>query len=429
MIDINKQDLTIYRTISLGGALLIPLFSIIYRITNPDAYDPFLLRTSMSLLALVVFGCTYIDKFKNYLTTILYTLFYLALAWFMYLLYHNQFNANYFVGFIIVIYVSMLGFKKPMHLLYYFVVTMLSIIINIYALNTRTEVSPYLILITTSAMFGVFYFILSSKCKYQDTIQKANEQLLVKNKEITDSISYARRIQSAMLSSTDLIFQALTQSFILFKPKDVVSGDFYAFAEQNGVVVIAAVDCTGHGVPGAFMSLIGHNILSQIIIEQSITNPVNILERLNDGVRKALKQEETNTNDGMDICLCTLNLKTYILEYAGANRPLWIVSNGELKEIKPTKSGIGGSTEIPSFELHTVQLKKDDTIYLFSDGYVDQFGGTDEKKFMTKRFKETLIGIQHKNMKEQGNTLNKVFEEWKGKNEQVDDVLVMGVKI
>jgi serine phosphatase RsbU (regulator of sigma subunit) len=300
------------------------------------------------------------------------------------------------------------------------------------SLKSGVKVSLIIFFLTFLIIFFSLRKLMKKEQKVKKTIIESKQLVEQKNNEMIDSINYAKRIQSAMLPSVDLIYKTLKQSFVLFKPKDVVSGDFYAFAEKNGKVLIAAVDCTGHGVPGAFMSMIGHNVLSQIIVERGITNPAAILDEMSIGVRKALKQEENQTRDGMDMALCCINLNTMDLEYAGANRPLWIIkANGMMEEIKANKQPIGGHIDQYThvFTNHSLQLEKGDSIYIFSDGFVDQFGGVDEKKFMTKRFKETLINIQTKTMQEQGKTLDKVFEDWKGKCEQVDDVLVIGVKV
>ncbi|HTB05602.1 MAG TPA: SpoIIE family protein phosphatase, partial [Bacteroidia bacterium] len=220
------------------------------------------------------------------------------------------------------------------------------------------------------------------------------------------------------------------QSFTLFKPKDIVSGDFYFFSKQNDTILIAATDCTGHGVPGALMSMIGMEHLHDAV-EQS-DNPADILSILNKGIKKSLHQSQKNdsTRDGMDIALCAVQGNS--LTYAGANRPLWIIrSNSDtIEEIKPTKRAIGGFTEGEQlFEQHTLDLQSGDTIYLFSDGYADQFGGPNGKKLTTRKFKNALLSLKHKRMYEQEQELDKLFEEWKQEEEQVDDVLIIGVRV
>jgi serine phosphatase RsbU (regulator of sigma subunit) len=242
---------------------------------------------------------------------------------------------------------------------------------------------------------------------------------------------YAKRIQSAILPDIKLIYKTLDQSFILYLPKDIVSGDFYGFAQKNEKVIIAAADCTGHGVAGAFMSMIGSALLNQIINEKNITEPAHILDELNEGVIHSLKQRDGESNDGMDISICSFDLKNNIVQFAGANRPLWLVRNNELVTYKPDKFPIGGLQiqREEKFTNHEIALQKNDTLYLFSDGYADQFGGNKGKKLMSKKFKDSLLAIQGLSMQDQEKHLRDLFKNWKGSSEQVDDVLVIGIKI
>ncbi len=263
-------------------------------------------------------------------------------------------------------------------------------------------------------------------------VNRQKSEIELKNRDILDNLQYAKRIQEAILPEIKLIYQTLQDSFIIYLPKDIVSGDFYSFSQKNENVIIAAADCTGHGVTGAFMSMIGTSLLNQIINEQGVTQPAQILKNLNAGIIDALKQSEgeKEIHDGMDIALCSLDLKNSKLIYSGANRPLWIFKNGEMSMIKPSKSAIGGyqSARKEDFTQHEIPLSKGDTIYLFTDGYADQFGGTEGKKLLSKRFREMLKEIQHLSMSEQEKYLLKAFHEWKGNVGQVDDVLVIGVR-
>jgi len=251
-----------------------------------------------------------------------------------------------------------------------------------------------------------------------------------KNTEITDSINYAKTIQWAMLPGKEELKKRFPESFLLFKPKDIVSGDFYFIEEKENKVVVAAADCTGHGVPGAFMSMIGNEKLREAVVENNGSG--QILKELNNGIRTVLKQSnnEGSTKDGMDIALCQIEGTN--VDYSGANRPLWIIRNGTsvIEEIKPDKKSIGGFTEVnASFESHTIQLNKGDTIYMFSDGYADQFGGADGKKLSTKRFRELIWALAGKSMAEQKKELSIFIEKWRGKEEQLDDILIMGIRV
>lgn len=266
----------------------------------------------------------------------------------------------------------------------------------------------------------------------EEKVEERTQELAQKNKDITSSIQYAKRIQLAILPPLEQIYKYFPQAFILYKPKDIVSGDFYWFGLKNGKKIIAAVDCTGHGVPGAFMSMIGHNLLNQIISENGITEPDQILNLLHRGVQNALKQGTNivDTSDGMDLALCTIDEKNSELQFAGAFRPLFIINNGKLEKIEPDKYPIGGSQleAERKFRSNTIKLNKGDTIYMSSDGYADQFGGEKGKKFMVKRYNELLLSVQNKTMQEQAIELEHTIESWRGNYQQVDDILIIGIR-
>lgn len=259
----------------------------------------------------------------------------------------------------------------------------------------------------------------------------AEKTIQNKNKDITDSINYATRIQRSTLPHLKDITDSFPQSFVLFKPKDIVSGDFYFFHKGPEYTFIAAADCTGHGVPGALMSMVGAGKLNEAVSKSSDTS--EILSLLNKGIKSALKQTETGeiARDGMDIAFCSVDMKNKTVHFSGANRPLWILRKGqpEIEEIKTHKKSIGGTTEDNyHFESNALQLQTGDTFYLFTDGYVDQFSLAG-KKLLTKKFKEILRDIQNLSMAEQKIYLDEFIENWKQGAEQVDDILVMGVRL
>ncbi|MCC6370272.1 MAG: SpoIIE family protein phosphatase [Bacteroidia bacterium] len=264
-------------------------------------------------------------------------------------------------------------------------------------------------------------------------VVEKNKELDAKNQDITASIRYAKRIQEAILPPDEFVKKNLPNTFILFKPKDIVSGDFYWMETKNDHVLFAAVDCTGHGVPGAFMSIVGHNLLDRIISEQEITEPAKILDELNKGLGETLRQndlEDNTVKDGMDITLCSFHQKSGTMQYAGAFNPLWLIRNNELIEFKADKFPIGNSTTAHrnSFANHSIELQKGDTFYIFSDGYCDQFGGPSGKKFKASNLKQVLLKSQHLNMQQQRDLLNETIENWRGTLEQVDDILVIGTR-
>lgn len=259
----------------------------------------------------------------------------------------------------------------------------------------------------------------------------AEKTIQDKNKDITDSINYATRIQRSTLPHLKDITDAFPQSFVLFKPKDIVSGDFYFFHKSAEYTFIAAADCTGHGVPGALMSMVGAGKLNEAVSKSSDTS--EILSLLNKGLKSALKQTESGeaARDGMDIAFCSVDTVHRTIHFSGANRPMWIIRKGrsEVEEIKTQKKSIGGTTEDSyHFESYAIQLEAGDTFYIFTDGYVDQFSAAG-KKLLTKKFKEILRDIQELPMAEQKIYLEEFIENWKEGTEQVDDILVIGIRL
>jgi serine phosphatase RsbU (regulator of sigma subunit) len=270
--------------------------------------------------------------------------------------------------------------------------------------------------------------------RQKEEIETQNQELEVLYKHVTDSIKYAKRIQEAILPPDSFIKRILPNSFVLNKPKDIVSGDFYWVDEKNGKTMFTAVDCTGHGVPGAFMSIVGYNLLKHVVnSDATSTTPSYILDRLNDGVSETLHHghEDSQAKDGMDISFCTIDFKTLVLEYAGAFNPLYLVRDGVLIQTKADKFPIGLflGEEKKRFTNHTIQLQKGDSVYIFSDGYADQFGGPNGKKFMVNHFRDLLISIATEPIHKQKEILNKTIEQWRGSLDQVDDILVIGLKI
>jgi len=265
-----------------------------------------------------------------------------------------------------------------------------------------------------------------------DEVSLQRDKIIEQNKHITDSIVYAQRIQHAILPPQDIIAQNVPDHFILFKPRDIVSGDYYWMTQIDDIIIVTAADCTGHGVPGAFMSLLGITFLNEIVHEKGIIQPHEILNQLRIRIKESLNKEGNieEYKDGMDMAICMIHKKTHELEYAGAYNSLYIIRDKELQEIKADKMPVGLSGRMDeSFTLQKTKLQENDSFYMFSDGYPDQFGGPKDKKFMTKKFKELLIQVQDKKMDEQKEILNSTIENWKGEAEQVDDILVIGIKV
>lgn len=265
--------------------------------------------------------------------------------------------------------------------------------------------------------------------KQRDEVAAQRDQIAYQKKHITDSIMYAKRIQTALMPSLELFSDKLDH-FVLYKPLAIVSGDFYWVSSKDKIQVIIAADCTGHGVPGAFMSMLGVSMLNEIVNEKNITMPDQIIDNLRQGVITSLKQvvDEDTVKDGMDLAICTIDFSENILWFAGANNPLYIVREGELTHYRADKMPAAIHYRMQPFTLHKIDIRKGDAFYIFSDGYADQFGGPNQKKFMTAKLKETLVKISSKPMLEQGEILNQLFEEWRGDNPQVDDVILIGVR-
>ncbi len=306
-----------------------------------------------------------------------------------------------------------------------------------------------------SFVAGILLLVLLSILLYNRirTKQRTNNIITLqknlvekKNNEITQSINYAKRIQNAILPSDYLIRQNLPNSFILYKPKDIVAGDFYWMEVTGDAILFAACDCTGHGVPGALVSVVCHNALNRAVREFGLTQPAAILNKTADLVIENFSKGQEEIKDGMDISLCSYNTKTKQLEWAGANNPLWIVNkanennmennqisiiqdNYQLTEIIADKQSIGHDISKHIYTNHSISINNGDIIYLFTDGFADQFGGpTGQKKLTRKRFKSLLLSIQNNSIQSQGIKLDEFFAEYRNKEEQIDDILVMGIK-
>lgn len=267
---------------------------------------------------------------------------------------------------------------------------------------------------------------------FNKEVNHQKELVEVKNKEITDSINYAKRIQQSILTS-DAYFKKYTEDFfILFKPKDIVSGDFYWALNHEDKFIVMTADCTGHGVPGAMMSMMGINFLNEIVNEKKISNPASILNQLRTDIIKALNPEGSliETKDGMDCCLCSFDFKQMKLRYANANNNFYIIRNRELIVSKSNKMPVGaGHSANELFVEYEIDIQKNDLVISFIDGYADQFGGDKGKKFKYKQLEELLYSSAHLPLSTIKEKLNDTIEYWKGDLEQVDDICVVGIKV
>jgi len=296
---------------------------------------------------------------------------------------------------------------------------------------------------------GFMYNRFKITRKQKGIIEEAHFELEEKNQEIMDSIAYAKRIQSAILPPNKLVKEFLPNSFILYKPKDIVAGDFYWMENKDDKILFAAADCTGHGVPGAMVSVVCNNGLNRSVREYGLSDPGKILDKTREIVIAEFEKSEEEVKDGMDIALCSISGSK--LAYSGAHNPLWIIRKGEiietkadlsavtssqttkngytLYEVKADKQPIGKFDKSSPFQTHQFDLIEGDSIYIFSDGYVDQFGGEKGKKFKPKALRELLLSVQNESMENQKKLIDTAFEKWRGKLEQIDDVCVIGVRI
>ncbi|MCE3280433.1 MAG: protein serine/threonine phosphatase [Bacteroidetes bacterium] len=292
-----------------------------------------------------------------------------------------------------------------------------------------------LLLISGGVMYNRFRIIRKQKQIIELKSKETEEQKLIieqKQMEILSSISYAKRLQEAVLPPQSLIDKHLSSSFIFYKPKDIVAGDFYWMEivrdKSEELILFAAADCTGHGVPGAMVSMVCSNALNRAVKEFGVTLPGEILDKVLELVTETFERSEEEVKDGMDISLCSLNKRTGTLQWAGANNPLWIIRNKKLIELKPTKQSIG-KIDLPlKYNTETFQLMSGDIIYLFTDGYADQFGGSKGKKYKYSQLQEFLLSIANEPLHFQITSLDIALKNWKGKLEQVDDILIIGVK-
>lgn len=311
------------------------------------------------------------------------------------------------------------------------------------------------IIILLLALFITSLFLLKVRRKRNDLLEAQNQEIASQRQKIeqknnhlqnaytviegyiskiTDSIQYAKKIQEAVLPNFDSLKSYFTDCYCYYLPKDFVSGDFYWITTKGNTLYVAVADCTGHGVPGAFMSIIGMDLLSQAVNQQSINEPAKILDYLNVEIRKKLRkeaQDELILKDSMDIAIISYQKSDNKIQYSGALVPLTIVRNGKLLEHKPQFTSIGVSPELfkRSFKQQTIDIQPGDWIYLYSDGYMDQFGGENKRKYMRSQFFSTLLDISQYGGERQKDELKKKFMDWKGNNEQIDDVLVLGIKV
>lgn len=449
-----KESALKYHTIACWVAIALnPVWGVADFFTTPDNWKVFLVFR-FAVAAITLFALVFRKKFNvsvEMLAFIPLTGISLQNAYMYSVMDVAAFQKHTFAYIALFIGGGMLVLWKP---LYSYIMVIITLLANaiMFTLFSQLTIDEFLIngglLTGTVAIFTIVLIHTRYNLTKKEIIARLalaasnlelegkNEIIAAKNKDITDSINYAKGIQFAMLAAKEDLSQMIPECFILFRPKDIISGDFYWFVKiqpspenkfsKKPSIQVAAADCTGHGVPGALMSLIGHSLLNQTINIQSINTPSETLNFISTEIRKTLK----SIKDGMDIALLSFDFEKNIMHYSGANNPVYIIRNKELIEIKPDKQPIGAPIEYQRpFTDHSFELKKNDTIYIFTDGYADQFGGPKGKKFMYRQFKELLLEINSIPMAKQEQILEKAVNDWRGEHEQVDDILVIGIKV
>jgi len=342
-------------------------------------------------------------------------------------------ECGFYLGFIVTTFPPFLFFRNIGGALPYVifgVLCMVASVLTLAILNQPSVVSFAMVIYLTNLIIALLAAVVII-IFFRDQIITNRLILREQKKEIVDSINYASRIQTAIMPQKSQYEKMFPDSFVFFRPKSIVSGDFYWFGEKGGKYIAAAVDCTGHGVPGAFMSMIGNSFLHEIVMEQGTTQPSGILNKMREKVISALRQREEggSQKDGMDMTLISYAPTQNIVEFSGAKNPLYFIRGGNLTEIKGDKMPVGIQIGVQGdFTNHNIQVQKGDVFYLFTDGFADQFGGPSGKKYRYGAFKEFLVRICSKSTAEQTEMLSKEFNSWQGTLEQVDDICIIGIR-
>lgn len=440
----NRNNFSLEHRFFNSVSLFSALAACFATITNIALQLNIKLTVFTAFSSIILFGFYFIARknkiYKPLVTPyIIYSLIVLSIVWF--------FNAGsegpvvfvYLVG--LVLFVIITEKKNRIVVITFF-------LLNLVLLFTIERLYPNLITpyesdfikfydvsITFMFSFVLIYFVVAILVKSYREEKAINtnqrDELVFQKTQITDSIQYAKSLQNAILTDQKTIQKTIPNHFLFYLPKDIVSGDFYWTKRINNYTIIATADCTGHGVPGAFMSVLGISLLNEIVRRKEIKKANQALEVLRYELKETLHQTDSNysTNSGMDIALCVIHHKEKIMEYSGANAPLYLIRSNKLIEYKPTRNPIGLTPIEMPFQNIEIEYEENDIFYLFSDGFIDQFGGDDGKKFRSRRFKHMLLEIHKMPMAIQRDFIALNLKKWMGKkNEQVDDIMILGFK-
>ena len=340
-------------------------------------------------------------------------------------------DTGFYLGFIVFCLPPILFFPTFRESLFYLWTGIILFVLSILGMMAFPPVDtfPFVMAIFLINLIMVFSTIIIITYFFKKELDESRVRVQEKNREISDSINYAKRIQYAMLPAENSFQKNLKDYFVLYKPKDIVAGDFYWMEEVEGKILVAAADCTGHGVPGALVSLVCYNALNKAVFENKLTDPGKILDLTREFVIEHFSKTDEKVKDGMDISFASFDRATGEIIWAGANNPLWYFQNGELKIIPSNKQPVGITEKPTPFISHKIQLVQGDCFYLFTDGYADQFGGKKGKKFKYKQMHSLISNNINITMSEQKSLLNEAIENWEGNLEQVDDILIIGIRI
>jgi len=427
--DIKDQYLSIYRLLLFLLAVMIPLFGLAFAYGNPEAISPPFFKEVLAPVGILILIASYKSSWvKDNMQNIMLILYVAVIVWQLFVLKMNKFNPNNDLGFLVVVSAITVGFESR-RIFIYFISILFVLMTSFVLLNEAEGISKLIFIITVFSVLFISFLVNNRKFKAEKSVGEFTAQLKEKNKEITDSIAYGKRIQNAILPNKELVKKYFPDSFVLYKPKDIVAGDFYWMEQVGDHVLFAVADCTGHGVPGAMVSVVCNGALNRSVREFALTSPADILDKTTILVEEAFSQSDDMVKDGMDIALCSWNLKTGEFMFSGANNPVYLVKGKEktIESFLPDKQPIGQFDKRKPFTNVKIDFEKNDTLYLFTDGMVDQFGGPKGKKFKHKNFKELLISINNRTPKEKKSDIDKIFESWRGDMEQVDDVCVVGI--
>ncbi len=483
----NKEAISIFKfTLFIIVIIAFPYFAFDYY-SSPQTYKTkWILRFFMVVLPSVI-GFIFVKKNKffitnfQYISTFINLLINIAVILLLYTSTIQEYSFNhYYVGITLIMTAAIAMRIRVVYMIFNYTITIVSYFIVAKFIQNLTQLDLYsnmffLITIALSLIIGNYLIEIYTRKTFiqqllinrqknvlsenneelkqlieeittqRDELNKTKKQLEIKHEEVNQSINYATKLQEAILPTDDLLNKYFSDYFILYKPKDKVSGDFYWWANVNNKTIVAAVDCTGHGVPGAFMSMLGSSMLRDIVEKELITDTSEILSVLRKEIIHSLKQkgELGEQNDGMDMAIISVDHETNTLQFSGANNPLYVITNDKRNltdfdnllglegfyEIKPDKMPISIYSKMKTFSSYKFKLSKGDILYMFSDGYADQFGGKKGKRLKTKALKELLITNKDKTMTQQKELLDSYHNEWKGNFEQIDDILIIGIKI